>query len=1242
MSDTRPAGAPTSQLSLFGPEVPAVPEVDAPGPPSEAESGNLEAGSAKREAPIDPDARARDFAIDPRNNVVLEASAGTGKTSVLVWRYVNLLKAGVEPGNILAITFTRKAAAEMRERIIRELKAAASRSEFDKARWTEVRDRLADISISTIDAFCLSLLREFPLEADLDPGFEMADETEVPRLVEASLDRSLRIFAGLAKTEPDVAVVLAQLGISRTREGLAALLERRLVAWDALNRFLARGPSDLTAEVVCRRAATSLQDALRAVPGGLERFLADGPVAHPRYQLLVRDLRRLFGTEQDDAGAGDAQIRALVDRVAAHFLTADGSPRKAGAIHPYNTERDYPSTEASKRHRQAVAQIAPHIENVVFAFSRDLNVVLARGIKRMFAIALTQYRQALEERSVLDFSDVLQRALDLLRQMDEFSQSRFRLESRYHHVLVDEFQDTSRAQWELVSLLIQSWGEGLGLATRPSIFIVGDRKQSIYRFRDADVAVLREAGRYIEALRPAGNPHRSISRSFRALPELLEFINELFSEMSQSGARPDDFTYTGLDRFPASDASAGLQAGQADEAGLKASPTSGDRNRLRGPVLGMAVAEDPVGCAAAVAAEIERILREETVRDRKTGVPRQARPGDVAILFRSRTSHREFEHELEVRGIPTYVYKGLGFFDADEIKDLSALMRYLADPGSNLRAAAFLRSRFIRISDRGLARLGPRLAAAITDPQPPAETMSLDEEDRGVLEYIRARVSDWLDQVDRVPPADLIEQLLPATAYAYELRGPRRQQAWENLKKMRGLVRRIQNRGYATLARIADHIDSLTAGDESNAVIEALDAVNLMTVHASKGLEFPIVFVVNLARGASGPPRPVRVIVDGEGGEPSVSVGPFVSETDDTERDREKQETRRLMYVALTRARDRLYLSSVLKDGVLQPGRGSLAEVLPDSLKQLFGRAATAFDEFAVLGWAGQSGRPFEWRICRVPETIVSAGRPEPQVPEARPGDTFGPVRARRESSTLRQAQGRPEQSRGTSAAPQRVGVEPHEQVIDDADVDAAPMRVSVTEWLTQTPDVELHTPAAKLDGAADIRDITAGTLVHRLFQFGTVPGGRPEDEEAAYALGLLKPEERAALEDVEATVAAAVSAWRAMRTREDVSALLGSGSRFHEVPFSLLVETASAPHGAGNGPMILRGTIDCLIRPGDGSVVVLEFKSGAPRAFHQRQLDLYVEAARALFPGTSVKGRLIYPDYLDNPRPDARLVPQA
>src|SRR4029079_17499139 len=137
----------------------------------------------------------------------------------------------------------------------------------------------------------------------------------------------------------------------------------------------------------------------------------------------------------------------------------------------------------------------------------------------------------------------------------------------------------------------------------------------------------------------------------------------------------------------------------------------------------------------------------------------------------------------------------------------------------------------------------------------------------------------------------------------------------------------------------------------------ALDAVNLMTVHAAKGLEFPIVFVVNLARGASGPPDPVRIIVDGQDETPSVSIGPFVSETDEAERDREKQETRRLLYVAVTRARDRLYLSSSLKEGVLGPGRGSLAEVRPYSVKKVFPGAASAFEACDTIGWTGLSGR---------------------------------------------------------------------------------------------------------------------------------------------------------------------------------------------------------------------------------------------------------------------------------------------
>ena len=917
---------PSAQLSLF-----------AEATDTEAGEGVLDVNPPTATEPT-ADQAARAFAVDPRHNVVLEASAGTGKTSVLVARYVNLVSAGVEPANILAITFTRKAAAEMRERIVAQLQDAAARSEIDKARWNDLRDRLGEIAISTIDAFCLSLLREFPLEADLDPGFEMADETEVPRIIADALDRALRTLISLAQEDADVALVLAQLGIARTREGLATLLDRRLVAWAALNRFLARGPSDLTPRVVCRRAAEALQDALQSVPGGLARFLADGPARHGRYQLFTRAVTHLGAIDD----LTDAEVRALLERIGSHFLTNEGEPRRTGRIAPY-VAGDYPHKDAERRHREAVFQVAPQVKRIVFAFQRDLNVILARGVRRMFAVALREYRAALEERSVLDFSDVLQRALDLLRQMGEFSQSRYRLEYRYHHVLVDEFQDTSRAQWELISLLIQAWGEGVGLASEPSIFIVGDRKQSIYRFRDAEVAVLREAADYIDALRPGGrqpSSRRSISRSFRAVPVLQAFINDVFAEITQPALRPDDFTFEEIDRFPATSEGAATAS----------------------PALGLAVGDSPDACAAAVADEVVRILTEEDVRDRETGVARKAKPGDIAILFRSRTSHREFERELVGRGIPTYVYKGLGFFDSDEIKDLTALLRYLARPTSNLRAAALLRSRVIRLSDAGLAALSPDLSGALLDRAVEPDWDALDAADRMVLAHAREFVPVWLARVDRVPPADLIEQILSDTAYAYEIRGPRRQQAWENIKKLRGLIRRVQNRGYATVARIADHLDALGAGDESNAVLEALDAVNLMTIHASKGLEFPIVFLVNLARGASGPPHPVRVVVDGT--VESVSVGPFASELDELDRERERHETRRLLYVAMTRARDRLYLSTTLKNGQVVPGRGSLAEILPNSLRELFARGAGPLTGIATLAWTGASGTTYEWRIC--------------------------------------------------------------------------------------------------------------------------------------------------------------------------------------------------------------------------------------------------------------------------------------
>lgn len=950
---------------------------------------------------ISSDIEARAAAVDPRRNVALSASAGTGKTRVLVDRYINLLKAGVDPANILAMTFTRKAATEMRQRIVEQLRMAANRDEILPARWRELRDRLGDIAISTIDAFCLSLLRDFPLEADLDPGFEMADDTEVPRLVEEALDHALRVCRTLAREDPDVALVFAQLGERRLRIGLTSLLDRRLVASEWLHRFQANGARDLTAEVACARAAARLRDVLTSVPGGLPAFLAAGPIEHPRYALLVRDIRTIC----EGQGVPLERIRSVLDPIRDHFFTNDGAIRKR---FPAYKKDDCPSADHWKHHQQLVSLIAPRVKDALDLLHRDLNLVLARGVWRMYQVALSEYQRTLETHAVLDFPEVLARALALLERMDEFAQSRFLLEARYHHVLIDEFQDTSRAQWRLVRLLIDSWRHGIGLGQdlplEPSIFIVGDRKQSIYGFRDADVRVFNEAAAFIDRLRPGTQSRRSIAQSFRSVPELLRFCNGLFSAVDIS-SRADAFTYEDADRFPVLSEFADPQA----------------RERVEGPALGLAVADDPETCVAMVAGEIVKLLQSGDVRDRSTGLLRRATPGDIAILFRSRETHREYEAALERRGVPTYVYKGLGFFDADEIKDVIALLRYLADPASNTRAAALLRSRIVRLSDAALQRLAPDLAAAIAEPEHTCEDACalLDAADRRALRLLQQSARHWLAQADRIAPADLLEEILEETAYGFELRGARFLQARENLKKIRGLVRRLQNHGYATVARVAEHLDRLAAGDESNAAIDALDAVNLMTVHASKGLEFPIVFIVNLAKGTGGRRMPIRVAFEGVDADedgavgdsavarlPSVAIGDFESDADVQANAKEAEETKRLLYVACTRARDRLYLSTALKDGKLQPGRGSLAQVMPASFQSFLASVfANGGERRDLATWVDTAGEEHVFGLCSR-ENDTAAERATPPAPL----DDFVPISLESDASFPR--------SGGASAPP--------------------------------------------------------------------------------------------------------------------------------------------------------------------------------------------------------------------------------
>ncbi len=1117
-------------------------------------SGINERQLKRSKSVVPTDQAARDFATDPTHNVILEASAGTGKTSVLVERYLKLLRLGVDPSNVLAITFTRQAAAEMRARIVKRLRADAAESVAGLARWQSLRDRLGDVSVGTVDAFCLSLLREFPLEADLDPAFGMADDTEVPRLVDDAVERTLIIGAALAKDDLGVAMLLAQLGPWRAQATFTTLLGRRLVVPLTLHRFLADVPSGFTPHGICRTAAARFADRIDGVSAALDTFLETGPVGDPVYALVSRDLRRL----PDLGDADPSSVRGVFERVRDYFLTQKGSARSTFGQTNHGAA-------VQRRFREAASSIALVVRDEWRAFERDINVIMVAAVQRLFGVAVSEYRKILDARGLLDFSDVLQRAIDLLCQMDEFARSRYRLESRYHHVLVDEFQDTSRAQWELVSLLVRSWAEGIGVVddapVPPSIFVVGDRKQSIYRFRDADVSVLQDAAGKIRGLRAEGDIRRSISQSFRSVSGLLAFINDLFGQISDSSAGRDAFRYGDDDRFPVDEVSA----------------SDGDPGGAQRP-LGVVVGEDIETCAEIVAAEIARLVGGVTVSntDRQDGHAIKA--GDIAILFRARASHSEFERALSRRSISTYVYKGLGFFDAEEIKDVRALIRFLAHPTSELRAAALMRSRLAGVSDGALVILEGQLARFLTETSSVVAVDRLGRHDRSRLELLRSGCRNWLDEVDRVPPAELLDRVLLETAYARELHGAHAVQARENMKKIRGLVRRIQNRGYATMARVSDQIDRL-AGDISTAAVEAFDAVNLMTVHAAKGLEFPVVFLVDLGRGTGSQGPAIRVVPDRGDGHPSVTVWPYRDATHSEERRRDIEETKRLLYVASTRARDRLYLSTVLHKGAVQVNRGSFIEVLPAGFLPVFERAASGGE---TVRWVGPCERVHEFRVTHLASRASSDqnGLPGSLVNAPKPLIHLEPV-------------------------------EFHSTVT----------RAAVTEASFVEPGIGAVGVFHDVADTMRDDDVLIGWVVHRLLDRSrkvTVDATVIERQ----ALKLVGESGHFNLERTSQLACQAAKVYARLCAHPDVAALQTQSCLF-EVPYSF--HDRASNRGGWGTPGIERGTIDCLIRSPGGDVTVLEFKTGTQRVEHSEQLQCYIRAARAMFPEAEITGRLVY-----------------
>ncbi len=872
------------------------------------------------------DAGARSQASDPTLNVALEASAGTGKTRVLVDRYLRLLEEGSAPRHILAITFTRKAAGEMKTRIIEELRRRP-------ALWSEMRTRLFEMHVTTIDAFCLGLLREFPLEAGLDPDIALLDEVTSDRLREEAIDETLSLSRrGRAV---DIRFLVARFGEGALRRGMRELLLGRLAREEVLRRYVEHVvPASASLKSSLRRFSESLSSAFRGKDGAAT-FLESGPDedSAPGFRAVRFALSR----------AVDAEVAAPADveEVRGYFLTSENEPRRR--LSPLAPRESFPTDAAYERHRESVMALAPAVARLYRQWVREKDFYAVRQIHALYRQAAERFQELKRERAGLDFTDVLLEAVNLLEKRGEFSQSRFRLESRYHHLLIDEFQDTNEYQWRLNRALVDSWGEGSGLVQEailaeqskgpgqgrirePSLFLVGDRKQSIYGWRDARVEVMEKASRHLLRIRSGGGRKLTLRHSFRASGEILSFLNDLFSEVPRApGDLEWSFQYRESDHFPTSRTPA-----ESSE-----------------PSVSLAAGRSLGEVASAVADEIVRLLEQEGLR-----------PKDIAILFRSRSSYRAYEEALIARGVPAYVYRGLGFFDSPEVLDIQALVRFLAEPASRLRAAELARSRFVGVSDSALMKIAsPSRRRSSESPlvrwlqRGALEVdLPLSKEDRDAVARAGRIIPSILPLTDRIPAFELLERILHETDYARWFVLDR--QAWENLKKVMEMVRRAENRGYLTMSRLADFLASAATDDESRAVLEAVDAVNLMTIHAAKGLEFDTVFLVNLhqkRREDTSLPQ-IRELADG--GIEVTALGVFES-SPETEPNalpnRVEEEEKRLLYVALTRARRRLGLSAVTA-GSFESER-SLLGLLPESFRDRFREALDA-----------ASGELAEWR----------------------------------------------------------------------------------------------------------------------------------------------------------------------------------------------------------------------------------------------------------------------------------------
>jgi ATP-dependent exoDNAse (exonuclease V) beta subunit len=962
------------------------------------------------------------IALDPSNSVVVEACAGSGKTWLLVSRIVRLLLAGVQPGEILAITFTRKAAQEMQERLHDWLHFLASKNDdevrgFLRERAIEVMDEAtlararglyrdfllssSSITISTFHGWFMQIIQRAPLNAGVPVGMQLLERTAALR--EEAWDA---LADGLhAEPEGELALEMQWLfneyGLHNTRTLLENFLNKRAEWW-----AYTQGQEDAVAW-----ALEQLQEELQVDPDDDPYE----PVMDHDFALTVQAFASLLdsGSEAQRKIAKPLDDALRLDGLAQRYQllfdvlhTQAGEPRKLKANKGQNAE-----------------QYAALFEGILQALHAVQDQLNERAALRMnqaglrCGVKFIEYYQELKQRQqVMDFTDVEYQVARLMKQSDSAEYMQYKLDSRYKQVLLDEFQDTNPLQWQI----LQAWFEASVAADeRPKIFIVGDPKQSIYRFRRADSRLFGAVKEFM--LDEFAAKYLTQNETRRNAPAVLAVVNGVFE------SHPDGFVDFENHLAHHQDLPGYIEALPLVLLEKEKAAAAQESFELRNPLLQARDEADSgarEGEAALFAEKIAEIVAQWSVLDEQ-GQPRRASYGDIMVLVRKRTHLRTYEAALREKNIPFLTSRRGGLLETLEAEDIQALLLFLIAPFADLQLAQVLRSPIFSCADDDLMQLAamqietavartdvgrasarhaeasavstvgvglkpdlqnmPQTAKAETPVAPTdvgrasardAEASAVSTVGVGLkpdlqhtppsaceglsnwwtrLNHLAATpqispalqrahylLQDWLARADKLPVHDLLDHIYFSAdvhhRYAAALPEAMRATVQANLQALLEVALDVDGGRYPSLPGFLAELRELRAAEnespDEGKVGEVGNALRIYTVHEAKGLEAPIVWLLdgNDTRGRNdgygvlldwptNAARPVHFSLYST----QAAYGRTRLPLFEAEENYARREGMNLLYVAITRAKQALLVSGNGKNAETEEKKSELS-----------------------------------------------------------------------------------------------------------------------------------------------------------------------------------------------------------------------------------------------------------------------------------------------------------------------------